>query len=285
MTRSPTGCSSMRARRARPRGRAGSAESFDWRLLEELASRRAVHAVGRARPRQCRRGACGSRARPASTSPPASSARRARRTPTRSAPSSAPRAGRRCRPAARKSRAAHDRPAAAQFLPHRARRARPFRHLWRPLRRRDADAAHPRSGKGLCGGQGRSGVQAGDGRPSHPLCRPAVAALFRRAPDRASSRISPPGRRRREDLLQARGPQSHRRAQGEQRARPDHAGAPHGQAARDRRDRRRHAWRRDRDDVREVRPEVHRLHGLGRRRAAEAERAAHEGARRRGACR
>ena len=83
------------------------------------------------------------------------------------------------------SRARHDRRAAAQFVSHRARRARAFRHLWRPLRRRDADAAHPGAGEGLRRGQGRSGVQARDGRPSQELCRPAVAALFRRAADRA----------------------------------------------------------------------------------------------------
>ena len=53
-----------------------------------------------------------------------------------------------------------------------------------------------------------------------------------------------------QNLFQARGPQPHRRAQGEQRARPDHAGAPHGQDAHHRRDRRRHARRRDRDAVR-----------------------------------
>ena len=74
------------------------------------------------------------------------------------------------------------------------------------------------------------------------LCRPAVAALFRRALTAAS--------RRREDLFQARGAQPHRRAQGEQRARPDHAGAAHGQEAHHRRDRRRHARRRHRDPVR-----------------------------------
>ena len=170
---------------------------------------------------------------------------------------------------------AHDRRAAAQLVPHRARRARAFRHLWRPLRRRDADAADPRAGEGLCGGQGRSGVQARDGRPSQALRRPAVAALFRRAADRAF--------RRRQDLLQARGPQPHRRAQGEQRARPDHAGQAHGQAARHRRDRRRHARRRDRDAVRQVRPRMRGLHGRARRRAAAAERAAHAGAGRRGA--
>ena len=106
-----------------------------------------------------------------------------------------------------------------------------------------------------------------DGRLSEALCRPAVAALFRRAHDAAS--------RRRENLFQARRAQSHRRAQGEQRARPDHAGAPHGQDPHHRRNRRRHAWRCDRDALRALRPAVHRLYGRGRYRAAEAERVPH----------
>ena len=37
----------------------------------------------------------------------------------------------------------------AQHLPRRPRRARLLRHLWRPLRRRDADAADPRTRSGL----------------------------------------------------------------------------------------------------------------------------------------
>ena len=52
------------------------------------------------------------------------------------------------------------------------------------------------------------------------------------------------------DLPQARGPRAHRRAQDQQRARPVPAREAHGQAARDRRDRRRPARRRDRDRVR-----------------------------------
>ena len=88
--------------------------------------------------------------------------------------------------------------------------------------------------------------------------------------------------RRRQNLSQARGAQSHRRAQGQQRARPDPAGAAHGQEAHHRRDRRRHARRRDRDVVRALRAGMHRLYGLGRRRAAEGERLSHEHARRQG---
>ena len=88
--------------------------------------------------------------------------------------------------------------------------------------------------------------------------------------------------RRRENLSQARGAQSHRLAQGQQRARPDHGRAPHGQEAHHRRDRRRPARRRHRDPVRALRARMHRLHGRRRRRAAEAERLPHEHARRQG---
>ena len=129
--------------------------------------------------------------------------------------------------------------------------------------------------KAYAAGQGRSRVQAEmDGYLTHYVGRPSPLYFAERL-------TAAP--RRRQDLLQARGTQSHRRAQGEQRARPDHAGPAHGQDARDRRDRRRHAWCRYRDAVRALRAAVRRLHGLGRRRAAEAERVPHEDARRRGA--
>ena len=62
-----------------------------------------------------------------------------------------------------------------------------------------------------------AGVPRRDGRLSQGLCRPAVAAVFRRAAVAAS--------RRRENLFEARGAESHRLAQDEQRARPDPAGA------------------------------------------------------------
>ena len=67
--------------------------------------------------------------------------------------------------------------------------------------------------------------------------------------------------RRPPDLPQARGPQPHRRAQDQQRARPGAARQADGQAADHRRDRRRPARRRDRDRVRAARPRVRRLHG------------------------
>ena len=88
-----------------------------------------------------------------------------------------------------------------------------------------------------------------------------------------------------QDLLQARGAEPHRRAQDQQRARPDPAGAAHGQDAHHRRDRRRPARRRDRHRLRALRPRMRRLHGRRRRRAAEAERLPHEDARRRGRAR
>ena len=106
------------------------------------------------------------------------------------------------------------------------------------------------------------------------LCRAAEPALFRRAADRAP--------RRREGLFQARRAQPHRRAQDQQRARPDPARPAHGQEAHHRRDRRRPARRRDRHRLRPLRPRLRRLHGRGRRRAAEAERVPHEDAGRRG---
>ena len=108
-----------------------------------------------------------------------------------------------------------------------------------------------------------------------PLCRPAQPALFRRAADRASGR--------RQGLVQARRAQPYRQPQDQQLPGPDPAGQAHGQDARDRRDRRRPAWRGDGHGLRQVRPALHHLHGRHRRRAADAQRAAHEDAGRRSA--
>ena len=162
----------------------------------------------------------------------------------------------------------------AQFLPHGPQRARAIRHLWRALRRGNADAADPLAGEGLRGGQGRS-VLPGRARPfPQALCRTAEPALFRRAAHREA--------RRGKDLFQARRAQPHRRAQDQQRARPDPARPPHGQGAHHRGNGRRPARRRHRDRLRPLRPAMRRLHGRGRRRAAEAERVPHEDAGRRG---
>ena len=107
---------------------------------------------------------------------------------------------------------------------------------------------------------------------THYIGRPSPLYL-RRASHRAS--------RRGQDLPQARGAEPHRRAQGQQRARPDPARPAHGQEAHHRRDRRGAARRRHRDPLRALRSRLRRLHGRGRRRAAEAERLPHEDARRR----
>ncbi len=88
--------------------------------------------------------------------------------------------------------------------------------------------------------------------------------------------------RRRADPPQARGPEPHRRAQGQQHHRPGDARAAHGQAARHRRDRRRPARRGHGDDLRALRPGVRRLHGQRGRQAPVAQRLPHEPARRHG---
>ena len=123
-------------------------------------------------------------------------------------------------------------------------------------------------------GASRSGVPGRTGRVPEALCRPAQPAVVRRAAD--------PAPRRREGLLQARRAEPHRQPQGQQLHGPDPAGPAHGQDAHHRRDRRRPARRRHRDDVRAVRPALHRLHGRHRRRAAGAQRVPHEAAGRRG---
>ena len=81
-----------------------------------------------------------------------------------------------------------------------------------------------------------AGFRAELDEPAARLRRPPVAALPRAPPLRG-------GRPRR--LPQARGPQPHRRAQDQQRARPGAAGQADGQAAHHRRDRRGPARRRD----------------------------------------
>ena len=86
--------------------------------------------------------------------------------------------------------------------------------------------------------------------------------------------------RRRAALSQARRPESHRRAQGQQRDRPGAARPQDGQAARDRGNRRRPARRGHGDDRRAFRHGMRGLHGLGRRAPPGRERLSHETARR-----
>ena len=98
---------------------------------------------------------------------------------------------------------------------------------------------------------------AGFQRRARRGCCATTSAARRRCT--AARRLS--RARRPPDLPQARGPQPHRRAQDQQRARPGAAGQADGQDADHRRDRRRPARRRHRDRVRAARPRVHRLHG------------------------
>ena len=153
-----------------------------------------------------------------------------------------------------------------------ARLERALRPLWRQLRRRDARPRARRTEGVLRGSEARSGVRRRVPLRARALRRPAEPDLPRGAPvARARRRADPP---------EARGPQPHRRAQDQQHDRPGDARAPHGQAACHRRDRRRPARRRDGDDLRPLRPRVHRLHGQRGRQAAGAERLPHEPARR-----
>ena len=110
-----------------------------------------------------------------------------------------------------------------------------------------------------------------------------AAARLRRPPDAALPRAPPLGARGRRGVAEARGPHPHRLAQDQQRARPGAARAAHGQAARDRRDRRGPARRGGRHRLRAARARLRRLHGHRGHAPPGAERAAHAAARRRGA--
>ena len=110
-------------------------------------------------------------------------------------------------------------------------------------------------------------------RPARPrVRRPADAADARRAlrPGKAP-------------LPEARGPDAHRRAQAEQRARPGRARPAAREDADHRRDRRGPARRRDRDGLRPLRARVRRLHGRRGHAPPAPERRADGTARRRGA--
>ncbi len=130
------------------------------------------------------------------------------------------------------------------------------------------------SSTGLRRGQGRPGLRRGARAAAPHLLRaaqhPHRGAAVRRA------------RRRRADLAQARGPQPHRLAQDQQRARAGAADPADGQDPGDRRDRGRPARRGHGHRGRPVRPRVHRLHGRGGHPAAGAQRGPDGAARRRG---
>ncbi len=92
-----------------------------------------------------------------------------------------------------------------------------------------------------------------------------------------AKRWSEPARRR-ADLPEARGPQPHRRAQDQQLHRPGPAGAAHGQAARDRRNRRRAARRGHGHGGGALRHGMRGLHGLRGHQAPGRQRLSHEAA-------
>ncbi len=183
--------------------------------------------------------------------------------------------GRRRRPpGSRRSRGSRTRPRSRRSCAGRAahtavadldRRRASLRPLRRPVRPRDADAG---------AGRARGRVARGARRRRLPRRAGDAAARLRRPPDAALPRQAPVGGRRPPDLPQARGPAPHRRAQDQQRARPDAAGQAHGQGADHRRDRRRPARRGDRHGVRAARARVRRLHGHRGHAPPEAQRAA-----------
>ena len=162
-----------------------------------------------------------------------------------------------------------------------ARRREPSRGI-RPLLRRVRRALHARvahrrdrrADRRVRGREGGPGVPGGVRAPAALVRGPAVAHHRGRPVRRA--------RRRRARLPQARGPQPHRLAQDQQRARPGAAHPATRQDPRHRRDRRRPARRRDRHRRGAVRVRVHDLHGRGRHRAPGAQRRADAPARRRG---
>ena len=146
-----------------------------------------------------------------------------------------------------------------------------LRPLRRPLRAGDADPGARRARRRP--GRRRSAIPPT--RPSWTSSAAPTSGARRRS--RSPPRFAP-GKRA---LPQARGPEPHRRAQDQQRARPGRARAAARQDADHRRDGRGPARRRDRDRVRAVRARVRRLHGLRGHAPPGAERRADAPARRR----
>ena len=150
----------------------------------------------------------------------------------------------------------------------------PLRAVRRKLRGRDPRPRARRLEAKLCRGPARPGVHGRVPVGAEALRRSTEPHLPRRAHESRT--------RRRADLSEARGPEPHRRPQGQQHDRPGDAGAADGQAAGHRGDGCRPAWRGHRDHLRALRPRVRRLHGQRGRQAAVAERLPHEPARRDG---
>ena len=236
-----------------PRRRACAAargQTWDWGLLEGRALEDAADPLRRPRPRQRRRG---DRRRAPGAVDTASGTEPSRRQGPREGPrasSRSPRRTRRVRMTAVEHRFG---PYGGQFVPE---------TLMPALAELEAAWIAARADDGYRAELERL-LRDFAGRPT-PLYRGAPALGGRR----------PPG------LAQARGPEPHRRAQDQQRARPGAARPPHGQDADHRRDRRGPARRRDRHRVRAARPRVHRLHGHRGHAPPAAQRAAHGAARR-----
>ncbi len=129
----------------------------------------------------------------------------------------------------------------------------PLRPLRGPLRPRDAHEPAHRARAGLPRGLARRALSPPPRRAPVELCRPADAAVLRRAAD--ASRGGRP------DLLEARGPVPYRRAQDQQCAGPGAPRRAHGQEAHHRRDGGGPARRRLRHRRRAARPRLRGVHG------------------------
>ena len=123
---------------------------------------------------------------------------------------------------------------------------------------------------------------AGARGPGVPRAAGAAAPRLHRAADAAVPGGSAERAGGADRLPEAGGPRPHRRPQDQQRDRPGPAGAADGQAAGDRRDRRRAARGGDGDRLRPARPGVRRLHGHRGHPPPEAQRRADAAAGRRG---
>ena len=250
----PTSTCSTRTSRAR---RAAPASASTGSSLPSHPGRAAAGALRRARRRR--------------TSPRRSRSRSRSRSTSRAAsrPSPGARTRRSCAAffeAVERSGGARLMAAATDRLEQR------FGPLRGPLRAGDADAGARRARGGVARGARRSRLPRAARRAARAtyVGRPTPLYEAERLSERVGSRGVP----------QARGPAPHRRAQDQQRARPGAAGPADGQAAGDRRDRRRAARRRDGDGLRAARPRVRRLHGHRGHAPPAAERRAHGAARR-----
>ena len=172
--------------------------------------------------------------------------------------------------------------------------------LWWPLRARNLDGRSAAAGIGVPADPAGPRLLGRAAATTDHLRGPPDPALSRRSSGRRRPRLrtqgcgqpkrhggwtEPCGRHpagQPSAVSQAGGPRPHGSTQDQQRARPGAPDAAPWQDPRDRRDRRRPARRGDRDGVRVAGAALRRLHGRRGHRAAEAQRATHVRARRRG---